>query len=81
MIGRTKKGKLAVGQKFSPIFFVCTLLPPTAVPGVNLRLILVKITCTVGWRLRDSTVTGHGIGGKYIPIMAHLAKARRWSKR
>ena len=23
---------------------------------------------------------GHGIGGKYIPIMAHLAKARRWSK-
>ncbi len=27
------------------------------------------------------TVIGHGIGGKYIPIMAHLAKARRWSKR
>ncbi len=27
------------------------------------------------------TVIGHGIGGKYIPIMARLAKARRWSKR
>jgi hypothetical protein len=25
-------------------------------------------------------VIGHGIGGKYIPIMAHLAKARCWSK-
>jgi len=24
---------------------------------------------------------GHGIGGKDIPVMAHLAKARRWSKR
>jgi len=24
---------------------------------------------------------GHGIGGKDIPIMAHLAKARHWSKR
>jgi len=24
---------------------------------------------------------GHGIGGKDIPIMAHLAKARCWSKR
>ena len=24
---------------------------------------------------------GHGIGGKHIPIMARLAKARRWSKR
>jgi hypothetical protein len=27
------------------------------------------------------TVIGHGIGGKYIPIMARLAKARHWSKR
>ena len=27
------------------------------------------------------SVIGHGIGGKYIPIMARLAKARRWSKR
>ena len=26
-------------------------------------------------------VIGHGIGGKHIPIMARLAKARRWSKR
>ncbi len=26
------------------------------------------------------TVIGHGIGGKYIPIMARLAKARCWSK-
>ena len=26
-------------------------------------------------------VISHGIGGKDIPIMAHLAKARRWSKR
>jgi len=25
-------------------------------------------------------VIGHGIGGKYIPIMARLAEARRWSK-
>jgi len=27
------------------------------------------------------SVIGHGIGGKYIPIMARLAEARRWSKR
>ncbi len=27
------------------------------------------------------SVIGHGIGGKYIQIMARLAKARRWSKR
>jgi hypothetical protein len=26
------------------------------------------------------SVIGHGIGGKDIPIMARLAKARRWSK-
>ena len=26
-------------------------------------------------------VIGHGTGGKYIPIMARLAEARRWSKR
>jgi hypothetical protein len=26
-------------------------------------------------------VIGHDIGGKFIPIMARLAKARRWSKR
>jgi hypothetical protein len=26
-------------------------------------------------------VIGHGIIGKDIPIMARLAKARRWSKR
>ncbi len=25
------------------------------------------------------SVIGHGIGGKYILIMARLAKARRWS--
>jgi hypothetical protein len=30
---------------------------------------------------RPPTVIGHGIVGKDIPIMAHLAKARRWSKR
>jgi len=27
------------------------------------------------------SVIGHGIGKKYIPIMACLAKAKRWSKR
>ncbi len=27
------------------------------------------------------SVIGHGIVGKDIPIMAHLAKARRWRKR
>ena len=27
------------------------------------------------------SVIGHGIIGKYIPIMARLAEARRWSKR
>jgi hypothetical protein len=27
------------------------------------------------------SVIGHGIGGKYIPIMARHAEARRWSKR
>jgi hypothetical protein len=30
---------------------------------------------------RSCTVIGHGIGGKYIPIMARLAEARHWSKR
>jgi len=33
------------------------------------------ITLVVG-----ESVIGHGIGGKYIPIMARLAKARHWSK-
>jgi hypothetical protein len=28
-----------------------------------------------------SSVIGHGIVGKDIPIMARLAEARRWSKR
>ena len=28
----------------------------------------------------EDIVIGHGIGGKYIPIMARLAKARCWSK-
>ncbi len=45
---------------------------------------------TKGFFLHDFTliasvmgesVIGHGIGGKYIPILARLAKARRWSKR
>jgi hypothetical protein len=27
------------------------------------------------------SVIGHGIVGKDIPVMARLAKARRWSKR
>jgi len=27
------------------------------------------------------SVIGHGIGGIYVPIMACLTKARRWSKR
>jgi len=30
---------------------------------------------------RYGAVIGHGTGGKYIPIMARLAEARRWSKR
>ncbi len=30
--------------------------------------------------VRESVI-GHGIVGKDIPIMARLAKARRWSKR
>ena len=29
----------------------------------------------------SASIIGHGIGGKYIPIMVRLAKARRWSKR
>jgi hypothetical protein len=29
----------------------------------------------------DTSVIGHGIVGEDIPIMARLAKARRWSKR
>ena len=32
-------------------------------------------------QLLFDTVIGHGIGGKYIPIMVCLAKARCWSKR
>jgi len=36
---------------------------------------------TLKWCSHHGTVIGHGIGGKYIPIMARLAKARRWSKR
>jgi hypothetical protein len=42
-----------------------------------------KYIPTLKWAVPQSwgTVIGHGIDGKYIPIMAHLAKARRWSKR
>ena len=36
---------------------------------------------TAGQAGNDGVVIGHGIGGKHIPIMARLAKARRWSKR
>jgi hypothetical protein len=35
---------------------------------------------TDGLALLKHYVIGHGIGGKFIPIMARLAKARRWSK-
>ncbi len=42
------------------------------VPGYNC------LTMVTGSR---KPVIGHGIGGKHIPIMARLAKARRWSKR
>ncbi len=40
-----------------------------------------KCIPTLKWAVPQSwgTVIGHGIDGKYIPIMAHLAKARRWS--
>ena len=37
---------------------------------------VIKIACPP-W----ISVIGHGIGGKYIPIMARLAEARHWSKR
>jgi len=37
---------------------------------------LIVIASVVG-----ESVIGHGIGGNDIPIMARLAKARRWSKR
>ncbi len=57
----------------------------------NFCVTLIKITTayihrdTRGWN-RDALsgmhfVIGHGIGGKYIPIMARLAEARHWSKR
>ena len=36
---------------------------------------LTQIVSVVG-----ESVIGHGIGGKDIPIMVHLAKARHWSK-
>ena len=39
------------------------------------------VSWTAEAKLQASLVIGHGIGGKYIPIMARLAKARRWSKR
>jgi hypothetical protein len=38
----------------------------------------VQLFRLVGGR---TSVIGHGMGGKYIPIMAHLTKARHWSKR
>ena len=41
---------------------------------------LAKLFGTRG-RGMGMSVIGHGIVGKDIPIMAHLAKVRRWSKR
>ncbi len=45
----------------------------------SFRSIIWSIIQTM--RRRRACVIGHGIGGKHIPIMACLAKARRWSKR
>ncbi len=50
---------------------------------INLFLVGGK---NYSWQLHEGhdgeidSVIGHGIVGKDIPIMAHLAKARRWSK-
>jgi len=46
---------------------------------------LIKATsCVERWnttiKAKELTVIGHGIGGKYFPIMARLAKAGCWSK-
>ncbi len=55
----------------SPIFLVFHTV---------LRRILVVLLLDGSGRAR-ALVIGHGIVGKDIPIMARLAKARRWSKR
>jgi len=52
---------------------------PPAVP--DCRRICVSLPPGAVGVVRPSGVIGHGIGGKYIPIMARLAEARRWSKR
>ena len=39
-----------------------------------------KFNALISHFLQLQAVIGHGIVGKDIPIMARLAKARRWSK-
>jgi len=59
---------------FLDAFKLVMFLPGDWHTGLNMLLSIYKIF----WS--DLLVIGHGIG-KYIPIMVHLAKARRWSKR
>ncbi len=53
------------------------LLPFFILVGVLLALVERIGMNKTAW----DSVIGHGIGGKDIPIMARLAKARNWSKR
>ena len=46
----------------------------------DLKLFFLNDCSLIGSVVGESVIC-HGIDGKDIPIMAHLAKARRWSKR
>jgi len=74
---------LAGSYNTSEMVVMCNLRLPELDKNRNIdqqkALVFESKTCKYDVNL--GAVIGHGIGGKYIPIMAHLAEARRWSKR
>jgi hypothetical protein len=58
-----------------------TLLTGTDKPKTDASTLIFKACKTFCRSTGAHSVIGHGIVGKDIPIMACLAKARRWSKR
>ncbi len=55
---------------------LCSYLQNSTI--IVVKLFILFMFC---YEILSTTVIGRGIVGKDIPIMARLAKARRWSKR
>ena len=68
-------------QRLPPKMEGREFLPTFDLNRQNIHL-LMRLRCWKGgwWKMKMPAI-GHGIGRKDIPIMARLAKARRWSKR